>query len=42
MSLNEDQQTAFDAIVNEDENIFLCGPAGTGKTYLLQKVVQGT
>lgn len=40
MSLNEDQQIAFDAIVNEDENIYLCGPAGTGKTYLLQKVVE--
>lgn len=40
MSLNEDQQIAFDAIVKENENIYLCGPAGTGKTYLLQKVVE--
>lgn len=33
--LNEEQKTAFDAIV-DGQSIFITGPGGTGKSYLLQ------
>lgn len=38
MSLNPEQQEAFERILRHP-NIFLTGPAGTGKSYLLKHVV---
>ncbi len=38
MELNSDQSAAFDA-VKAGENIFLTGPAGAGKSFLIQKIV---
>jgi len=40
MDLNDDQSIAFNAIINERKNVYLCGPAGTGKTYLLKYIVE--
>jgi ATP-dependent DNA helicase PIF1 len=37
--LTEDQQAAFNAI-QEGKNVFLTGPAGTGKSYLLQHILE--
>lgn len=37
--LNEEQQQAFNAIVNERQNAFITGDAGTGKSYLLNALV---
>jgi ATP-dependent DNA helicase PIF1 len=39
MSLTPDQQAAFEK-VKEGRNIFLTGPAGTGKSYLLSTIVR--
>lgn len=38
MPLNSEQQAAFDSIMNGD-SVFLTGEAGTGKSYLLNKVM---
>ncbi len=38
-ALNEEQQRAF-AAIQEGRNIFLTGPAGTGKSYLLQHILE--
>lgn len=38
MSLNTDQAAAFDA-VKRGSNIFLTGPAGSGKSYLIRTIV---
>jgi ATP-dependent DNA helicase PIF1 len=35
--LSESQKKAI-AIIEEDENIYICGPAGTGKSFLLSKI----
>ena len=39
MELNEDQSTAFAQVKNGD-NIFLTGPAGAGKSFLIQRIVE--
>jgi ATP-dependent DNA helicase PIF1 len=39
MSLNPDQQAAFEAVKRGD-NIFLTGPAGAGKSYLIRHIVE--
>ena len=39
MSLNEDQAAAFEA-VKSGKNIFLTGPAGAGKSFLIRHLVQ--
>ena len=39
MELNTDQSKAFDA-VKSGRNIFLTGPAGTGKSFLIQRIVE--
>jgi len=39
--LNPEQQEAL-RLLNGDENVFVTGGAGTGKSYLLRKFLQGT
>lgn len=39
MDLNAGQRTAFDAI-KENKNVFLTGPAGSGKTFLINYIVE--
>ena len=39
MSLNEDQTAALEA-VKRGKNIFLTGPAGSGKSFLIQRIVE--
>ncbi|MEO5668833.1 MAG: RRM3/PIF1 helicase-like protein, partial [Bdellovibrionota bacterium] len=39
--LNSEQQEAL-RLLNGDENVFITGGAGTGKSYLLRKFLQGT
>jgi len=38
MDLNQDQKKAYEAILS-GQNIFVTGPGGVGKSYLIQKVV---
>ena len=39
MSLNEDQQTALDAVL-EGKTLFITGPGGVGKSFLIQHIVK--
>lgn len=39
MSLNEQQQRAVD-LINEGKNVYLTGPAGTGKSYTIKTIVK--
>lgn len=38
-SLNEDQRNAYEKLVNSSDNFFVTGKAGTGKSYLLNTLV---
>ncbi len=40
MSLSEDQQAVFDAVVVRRENVFFTGDAGSGKSHVLRAMVQ--
>lgn len=39
VKLNEEQQAIFDKIIKDKSNIFFTGCAGTGKTFLLKKLI---
>lgn len=39
MSLDAAQRAAFDAVLDRRENVFVTGPAGTGKSHLLRALV---
>lgn len=39
-SLSENQERALRAVVEERRNVFITGKAGTGKTYLIHKIVE--
>lgn len=38
--MNEEQQHAFDVVVNKRQNTFIHGVAGTGKTYMLRHIIE--
>ena len=40
--LNPDQRQAFDRIINSDDNFYITGKAGAGKSHLLKTIVQNT
>lgn len=37
--MNEEQQGAFDIVTKQRSNIFLTGPAGTGKSFTIKEIV---
>lgn len=37
--LDEEQKAAYDLVMNTEENVFITGKAGTGKSYLLRTLV---
>ena len=39
MNLSHEQQIAFDKYINK-ENIFITGPGGSGKSYLINEIVR--
>lgn len=39
MTLNPGQQEALDAVLT-GQNVFLTGPGGTGKSFLIQRIVE--
>ena len=39
IQLNQEQQEAYDKVTTTDENIFLTGSPGTGKSYTLKKII---
>jgi ATP-dependent DNA helicase PIF1 len=39
MSLNEEQAEAL-KIIHEGKSVFLTGPGGTGKSFLIQRIVE--
>lgn len=38
--LNEEQFKAYDYLINKNENVFLTGSAGTGKSFVLRYLIQ--
>lgn len=40
-SLTNTQREAYDAVVENGESVFVTGPAGNGKTFLLRAMVEG-
>ena len=38
--LNEEQRTVFDLVVKQGKSVFFTGPAGTGKSVLLKKIIR--
>ncbi|KAK8091740.1 mitochondrial DNA helicase [Apiospora hydei] len=38
--LNEEQQLVFDLVVKQGKSVFFTGPAGTGKSVLLRKIIR--
>ncbi|OJD28986.1 mitochondrial dna helicase [Diplodia corticola] len=39
-SLTEEQQIVLDLVLREGKSIFFTGPAGTGKSFLLRKIIE--
>ena len=39
IQLNEEQQLVFDKVTTTNENVFLTGSPGTGKSYTLKKII---
>lgn len=39
IQLNQEQQEVYDKVTTTDENIFLTGSPGTGKSYTLKKII---
>jgi ATP-dependent DNA helicase PIF1 len=39
--LNEEQRTVFDLVVKQGRSVFFTGPAGTGKSFLLKRIIRG-
>ncbi|KAF5679187.1 mitochondrial dna helicase [Fusarium heterosporum] len=39
-SLNEEQQAVFNLVVNQGESVFFTGPAGSGKSFLLKRIIK--
>ena len=37
--MNTEQQAAFEMVTKHKHNIFLTGPAGTGKSYTIKEIV---
>ena len=40
--LNDDQRRAFDLVISSNNNFYITGKAGTGKSYLLKTIVHNT
>ena len=39
--LSNEQQTVLDLVLSQGESVFFTGPAGTGKSFLLRKIIEG-
>ncbi|KAF5020384.1 hypothetical protein F66182_7592 [Fusarium sp. NRRL 66182] len=39
-TLNQEQRAVFDLVVRQGQSVFFTGPAGTGKSVLLKKIIQ--
>lgn len=39
--LSDEQLAVLDLVLNKRENVFFTGPAGTGKSFLLKKIIEG-
>lgn len=39
--LSDEQLAVLDLVLNKRQNVFFTGPAGTGKSFLLKKIIEG-